>query len=353
VARASLRRCRDVRGVGVLSPARPERTRVHPGRTRPSRTSARPIAARLGNGANSHLTPGSPSQRQHGSRESGEKRCQESTETVSTISRDGVKHQPIPIRQGSAELAEILGGAGGARIHDPGIMSTSGLRPVPTCRDAARGRACEVVSLAVRRSRLRVMEDDSAHPSWWPGRWGFVSQASRVRPSQARDRREGQPRRRRRRWRRSRRGARTPWHDDHDVGPGERQLDGCVSGRRLRGVFSPSHVIAVPVGGTPPVHHDGAAHCCLRASARSAKDGGPKARRRVSRKADQVVVATLSAATAYLISMLIRPLVLVARMRVHVRMDPESAYHRLLGHEGRYVLRPPVSRVEGPSPATP
>jgi hypothetical protein len=61
-----------------------------------------------------------------------------------------------------------------------------------------------------------------------------------------------------------------------------------------------------------------------------------------------VVVATLSAATAYLISVLIRPLVLVARMRVHVRMDPESAYHGLLGHEGRYVLLRPASRVEDP-----
>jgi hypothetical protein len=50
-----------------------------------------------------------------------------------------------------------------------------------------------------------------------------------------------------------------------------------------------------------------------------------------------VVVATLSAATAYLISVLIRPLVLVARMRINVRMDPESAYHGLLGHEERYV----------------
>jgi hypothetical protein len=100
------------------------------------------------------------------------------------------------------------------------------------------------------------------------------------------------------------------------------------------------------------MRHD-EAHRCLRALARSAEDGGPKARRRITRKGNKVVVAILSAATAYLFSILIRPLVLIARMRVHVRMDPESAYHWLLGHEGRYVLRPPVSRVEGPSPATP
>jgi hypothetical protein len=121
-----------------------------------------------------------------------------------------------------------------------------------------------------------------------------------------------------------------------------------------------SQVVAAPVDGVPVGRRIGpacsprrGAHCCLRASAPSPEDGGPKAERRVSRKADQVVVATLSAATAYLISMLIRPLVLVARMRVDVRMDPESAYHGLPGHEERYVLRPPDSRVEGPSPATP
>ena len=119
------------------------------------------------------------------------------------------------------------------------------------------------------------------------------------------------------------------------------------------GCLLPSHVIALPVGGTPPVHHDGGAHCCLKASARSAKDGWPKAWRRVSRKGKDVIVATLSAMTAHLISVLIRPLVLVARMRVHVRMDPESAYHGLLGHEERYVLGPPASRVEGPSPVAP
>ncbi len=64
-----------------------------------------------------------------------------------------------------------------------------------------------------------------------------------------------------------------------------------------------------------------------------ARSADPEARRRT--KVDEVVVATLSAATAYLLSILIRPLVLVARMRVHVRMDPESAYHGLLGHEER------------------
>jgi hypothetical protein len=127
-----------------------------------------------------------------------------------------------------------------------------------------------------------------------------------------------------------------------------------TSVRRVRfweaasGCLLPSQVIAVPVGGSPPVHHDGGAHCCLGARAGSAKDGGPKARRRVTRKADDVVVAILSAATAYLLSILIRPLVLVARMRVHIRMDPESAYHGLLGH-GRdatsYDLRSPESRA--------
>jgi hypothetical protein len=63
-----------------------------------------------------------------------------------------------------------------------------------------------------------------------------------------------------------------------------------------------------------------------------------------------VVVATLSAATAHLISVLIRPLVLVARMRVHVRMDPESAYHGFLGHERRYVLYLPTPESKAPRP---
>jgi hypothetical protein len=116
------------------------------------------------------------------------------------------------------------------------------------------------------------------------------------------------------------------------------------------GCLLPSQVIALPVGGTPPVHHDGGAHCCPGASARSAEDGWPKPWRRVPRKGEDVIVATLSATTAHLLSVLIRPLVLVARMRVHVRMDPESAYHGLLGHGGRYVLGPPASRVEGLSP---
>lgn len=134
---------------------------------------------------------------------------------------------------------------------------------------------------------------------------------------------------------------------------GGRQLAGCVSREAASGCLVPSQVIAVPVAAPPPVRYDGGPHCCLSALAQSAEDGGPEATRRVFRKGNDVVVATLSAATAYPISILIRALVLVARMRVHVRMDPESAYHGLLGHEERYVFRPPVSRAEGPSPATP
>jgi len=85
-------------------------------------------------------------------------------------------------------------------------------------------------------------------------------------------------------------------------------------------------------GRHPASSPDGGAHCCLCALARSAD---PNARRRA--KVEQVVVATLFAAPAHLIPMLVRPLVLVARMRVHVGVDPESAQHGLLGHEKRYV----------------
>ena len=118
---------------------------------------------------------------------------------------------------------------------------------------------------------------------------------------------------------------------------------------RLRGdLFGPAEVIARPPWAAPRQFTATAGlSCCLGASARSPIPS------QAETKVEEVVVATLPAATAHLISMLIRPLVLVARMRVHVRMDPESAYHGLLGHEGRYVLRPPVSRVECPSPATP
>ena len=37
--------------------------------------------------------------------------------------RNVLKHQPKAQRQASPDVAQMVGGAGGARTHDPGIMS--------------------------------------------------------------------------------------------------------------------------------------------------------------------------------------------------------------------------------------
>ncbi len=143
-------------------------------------------------------------------------------------------------------------------------------------------------------------------------------------------------------------------HDAGPVFPGRGSSSpGAVADRAApgrEGGFAPARSepslwVAPPwgVGPATPVHHDGGAQCCLRALPPSGQHRG--------RKATDVAVAALSAATAHLI--VIRPLLsLVARVCLHVRMEPESAYHRLSGHEERCVGRLPVSRVEGPSLAT-